>query len=87
MHFALAIGTGVVVANPIPADHELPRELYERAIAAAIAEAGQDPLRGRDVTPFLLERLRVLTENRSVCLEPRAASCTTHGSRRTWRRR
>jgi pseudouridine-5'-phosphate glycosidase len=66
MHFSLAIGTGVVVANPIPADHELPRELYERAIAAAIAEAGQDPLRGRDVTPFLLERLRVLTENRSV---------------------
>src|SRR6185436_19928131 len=32
-HHALGAGAGVVVANPVPAENELPRELYERALA------------------------------------------------------
>ncbi len=59
-HLALGLG-GVVVANPIPAEHELPREVYEDALEAALAEARRQGLRGRDLTPFLLERLRVAT--------------------------
>jgi pseudouridine-5'-phosphate glycosidase len=66
IHFALGIGTGVVVANPIPAEHELPAEPYERAVATVLAEAERAEVRGRALTPFLLERLRVLTEGRSV---------------------
>ena len=65
-HFTLAIGSGAVVANPIPAEHELPRELYETALASALSEAERSGVRGRDVTPYLLDRLRVLTEGRSV---------------------
>jgi len=65
-HLRLGLGTGVVVANPIPLEHELPREVYESALAAALAEAGRAGVHGREVTPFLLERLRVLTEGRSV---------------------
>jgi len=65
-HFALGLGTGVVIANPIPAEHEMPRELYERSLATALADAGRLGVRGREVTPYLLERLRELTASGSV---------------------
>ena len=65
-HFGLRLGNGVVVANPIPAEHELPADVYERGIAQALADAEVAGVAGRDVTPFLLERLRELTQGRSV---------------------
>ncbi len=65
-HLALGIGTGVLVAKPIPPSDELPAEIYERALETALADAGRLHLRGRDVTPFLLERLRALSGGESV---------------------
>jgi len=65
-HLALNIGTGVVVANPVAREHELPRERWQPAIERALADASRQAIRGRDVTPFLLERLRVMTEGASV---------------------
>ena len=66
VHFALGLGTGVLVANPIPAADELPAESYERALATALGDAERQQVRGRDVTPFLLERLRALSAGESV---------------------
>ena len=65
-HSGLGLATGVVVANPIPPEHEMPLELYEGALAAALAEAAGKNVRGRAVTPFLLDRIRDLTEGKSV---------------------
>ena len=65
-HFALALGTGIVIANPIPAEHELDAAVYESALVTALADANAAGARGRDVTPFLLDRMRTLTEGRSV---------------------
>jgi pseudouridine-5'-phosphate glycosidase len=65
-HFSLGLGTGVVIANPIPAEHELARDVYEPALATALREADEAAVRGREVTPFLLERMRQLTEGSSV---------------------
>jgi pseudouridine-5'-phosphate glycosidase len=65
-HLRLGMGTGVVVANPIPSDQEMPPELYQGALDRAVADASRDGIRGRAVTPYLLERLRVLTEGKSV---------------------
>ncbi len=65
-HWALGGTTGVVVANPIPPEHEMPQSLYEPALERALAEAAERGVRGRAVTPFLLERLSALTEGRSV---------------------
>lgn len=66
MHVSLGVGGGALVANPIPAEHELPREVYDRALRAALAEADREGVQGREVTPFLLDRLRVLTDGASV---------------------
>jgi pseudouridine-5'-phosphate glycosidase len=65
-HFDLGLGTGLVVANPIPVEHELPAEVFEPALERALAEAKAKGIRGRDATPFLLDRLRELTGGRSV---------------------
>lgn len=65
-HFALGLETGVLVANPIPAADELPAETWEQALETALAEAGRQGVRGRAVTPFLLDRLRVLSGGESV---------------------
>ena len=47
-------GYGLVVANPVPLDAELDRELHDRTLAAGIAAARAADVHGKDVTPFLL---------------------------------
>ena len=65
-HFDLGLGSGVVVANPVPAEDELPAAIYEASLAGALADAKRRAVRGRDLTPFLLERMRERTEGGSV---------------------
>jgi len=65
-HWELGLGTGVLVVNPIPAADELPIESYESALTEALAEADRRGVGGRDVTPFLLDRLRERTGGASV---------------------
>jgi pseudouridine-5'-phosphate glycosidase len=62
---ALAAGRPVV-ANPIPAEQELPAEIHDAALATALADAAAAGIFGREVTPFLLERIRVLTGDASL---------------------
>jgi pseudouridylate synthase len=66
LHLSLGLDTGVLIANPIPVADEMPAELYERAIHAALSEAEAGGIRGRALTPFLLDRMRVLTGGESV---------------------
>lgn len=60
-HWRLGLGTGVVVANPIPPEHALDGALAERAIAEAQAEALYRGIAGKAMTPFLLARIGELT--------------------------
>jgi pseudouridine-5'-phosphate glycosidase len=65
-HFDVGLPGGLVVANPIPTEHELPADLHDTALSTALADAAAAGVRGRDVTPFLLERLRQLTGDASL---------------------
>ena len=56
---------GVLVANPIPAADEIPAAQIEGQIAAALKEATARGIAGKDVTPFLLARIRDLTHGES----------------------
>jgi pseudouridylate synthase len=53
---ALAPGA-VVVAQPLPEDQQLDRDLHDRVIAGALAAAGDAGVRGKAVTPFVLDHL------------------------------
>jgi pseudouridylate synthase len=66
LHLSLGLGTGVLIANPIPVDDEMALELYDRALHTALSELETRRIQGRAVTPFLLDRMRALTGGDSV---------------------
>lgn len=65
-HWRLGLDGGVIVAVPVPAAQELPRSEIEPTIVEALAAADAAGVTGKDVTPFLLDRLADLTGGRSV---------------------
>ncbi len=62
----LGLSSGTLVANPIDSADEIPREEMEPCIAAAAAEAQDAGIRGKALTPWLLERIDRLTSGRSL---------------------
>jgi len=65
-HWRTSPGVGVLIANPIPAEHAMPKAEIEGAIARAIDDAAKEGIGGKALTPFLLSRLDAITEGRSV---------------------
>ena len=65
-HFTLGLGSGVLIANPIPEADAMALPLYASALDSALASAAEAGVRGRAVTPFLLERMRSITGGESV---------------------
>lgn len=64
--WALGLGGGVVVSNPVPATQAMPREQIDAITAAALAEADAQGISGKAITPFLLGRIKALTQGRSL---------------------
>jgi len=46
---------GILLANPIPAEHELDRDLHDRLLATGLRRLADERVRGKDVTPVLLD--------------------------------
>ncbi|MER7073776.1 pseudouridine-5'-phosphate glycosidase [Terrabacter sp. NPDC000476] len=46
---------GVVLANPLPADRQVDRELHDRLVTEGLALLEREGVHGKDVTPRLLE--------------------------------
>jgi len=63
---AMELPGGQLVANPIPTDEQIPAEELAPIIAQAQSEADALGVTGKDVTPFLLQRIFELTEGRSL---------------------
>ena len=66
MRGAMGISGGQLVANPIPAEAEIARDVIGPVIEQALAEAHQNGITAKAVTPFLLQRIFELTEGRSL---------------------
>jgi pseudouridine-5'-phosphate glycosidase len=62
----LGLRGGVVVSNPVPAQSAMPKEEIDRITEQALLEASQRGVSGKAVTPFLLARIKELTEGRSL---------------------
>ena len=48
-------GIGLVLANPVPPEHELDRDVHDRVLESGLRAADAAGVSGKDVTPFLLE--------------------------------
>ena len=67
---ALAPG-GVVVANPLPDGEQLDPALHDRVIADALAAAARAGVRGKAVTPFVLDHLHRVSEGATLAVNVR----------------
>jgi len=57
---------GLLVTNPIPEAHALPRQAIDAAIAQALEDCAAQGITGKATTPFLLQRVNALTGGRSL---------------------
>ena len=62
----LGLAGGVVVSNPVPADAAMAPTEIDAIITQALDEATSQNVTGKKVTPFLLGRIKELTEGRSL---------------------
>ncbi len=62
----LGLKGGVVIANPIPETDALDEQFINSVIEAALKEAKENGIAGKNVTPFLLSKVKELTEGRSL---------------------
>jgi pseudouridine-5'-phosphate glycosidase len=58
--------SGVVIANPVPLAEQLDPELHQRVLEAGLAAVQREGIRGKAVTPFLLDYFRAETGGASV---------------------
>lgn len=64
--WAMGLKGGLVIANPIPFEAEIPAAEIAPAIAAAVAKADECGISGKALTPFLLAEIAAVTEGRSL---------------------
>lgn len=62
----LGVDRALVVANPVDPVHQLDPGLHDRALLESLAAADEAGVSGRDVTPFLLERMERATGGASL---------------------
>ena len=65
---ALAMPGGILVANPLPEAAQLDPALHDRLLAEALAAAEAASVRGKEITPFLLDYIHQHTERTSVAV-------------------
>ncbi|KAL5251650.1 hypothetical protein ACHWQZ_G017128 [Mnemiopsis leidyi] len=62
----LNLGSGIVIAVPIPEEYAADGQEIENAIQLALREASDAQISGNAITPFILQRVSDLTSGRSL---------------------
>ena len=55
--WGMGLAGGMVIANPIEAEFDMPKALIDQAIETALADAAAQGVSGKASTPFLLARV------------------------------
>ncbi|HUW41855.1 MAG TPA: pseudouridine-5'-phosphate glycosidase [Rectinemataceae bacterium] len=64
--WGLGLGGGIVVANPVPERYSMEKSRIDAAIERALAAAAAEKVHGKEVTPFLLAKVKELTGGDSL---------------------
>lgn len=65
-HWNTGLQSAVLVANPIPSADAIPKSEMEPIIEQASKEAQEKQIHGKELTPFLLQRISELTNEKSM---------------------
>ena len=57
---------GMLVTNPIPEEFSMPADVINQAIDQALAEADRLGIHGKEITPYLLDKIQQLTGGDSL---------------------
>ena len=60
--------SALLIANPLPADKQLDPALHDRVLGEALTAAATAGVRGKAVTPFVLDHMQRATAGRSVAV-------------------
>jgi pseudouridine-5'-phosphate glycosidase len=75
---AVGLGdSGIVIGNPLPVEDQLDPELHERVLTQGLAAAHQQGIRGKAVTPFLLDFFRAETGGASLLVNQQLVRSNT----------
>jgi pseudouridine-5'-phosphate glycosidase len=64
--WAMGLEGSVLIANPLPADQEIPKDEMEVHIGKALDAAERQHIKGKEITPFLLKYLADHTDGESL---------------------
>jgi pseudouridine-5'-phosphate glycosidase len=64
--WSLGLKGGAIIGNPIPGEHAMQKEKIDAAINTALKRASDSGISGKDVTPFLLDAIKDITEGSSL---------------------
>jgi len=64
--WAMDLEGSILIANPIPAENEVPLPQMEKFIQTALNEAVKENISGKEVTPFLLKYIAEQTKGESL---------------------
>ena len=62
----LNLNGGMIIANPIPKTYEVAFEAIEQIIQQALLEADKNNIKGKYITPFLLDKIEKLSKGESL---------------------
>lgn len=62
----LGLNGGVLVTNPIPEEYSLDEDVMNKAIDEAIESANNEGILGKEITPYLLDKIQKLTSGTSL---------------------
>ena len=62
----LNLDGGALISNPIPEEYEADGSLINSAINQALDDADKNNIKGKNITPFLLDRVKNITEGKSL---------------------
>jgi pseudouridine-5'-phosphate glycosidase len=62
----LSLGAAIVIANPVPVEHQQDPQSHDALLAEALDAADRGGIRGKAVTPFLLDRIFMASAGASL---------------------
>ena len=62
----MELGGGMLVTNPIPVEYSMDAKVIGEAIDKAVTEAEERGVKGKDITPFLLDKIQKITGGNSL---------------------
>ena len=65
-HWSTGMQSAILVTNPVPSAEAIPKSEMDPIIERASKEAQEKKIHGKELTPFLLQRINELTKGRSM---------------------